>query len=48
MAPRLKSHVWLVAVEDQQDGADDGKIKAAPSYGLLMVGFFGVFERRVT
>jgi hypothetical protein len=48
MAPRVKSHVWLVAVEDQQDRADDGKIKAAPSYGVLMVGFLGVFERRVT
>jgi hypothetical protein len=48
MAPRVKSHVWLEAMEDQQDKADDGKIKAAPSYGLLMVGFLGVFERRVT
>jgi hypothetical protein len=38
----------LAAAEDQQDRADDGKIKAAPSGGVLMVGFLGVFERRVT
>jgi hypothetical protein len=48
MAPRAKSQTWLVAAEDQQDRADDGKIKAAPSYGVLMVGFLGVFERHAT
>jgi hypothetical protein len=48
MAPRVKSQTWLAAEEGQQDRADDGKIKAAPSYGVLMVGFLGVFERRVT
>ncbi len=48
MAPRVKSQSWLLAEGDQPDRADDGKIKAAPSYGVLMVGFLGVFERRVT
>jgi hypothetical protein len=56
MARRIKSLVWLVAAvaaaaaaaADQQDRTDDGKIKAAPSHGVLMVGFLGVFERRVT
>jgi hypothetical protein len=48
MAPRVESQTWLVAAEDQQDRAYDGKIKAAPSYGVLMVAFLGVFERRVT
>jgi hypothetical protein len=48
MAPRVKSQTWLVAAEDQQERAHDGKIKAAPSYGVLMVGFPGVFGRRVT
>jgi hypothetical protein len=48
MAPRVISQSWLVGAEDQQDKADDGKIKAAPSYGVLMVGFLGVCERRVT
>jgi len=38
----------LVAAKSKQEIADDGKIKAAPSYGVLMVGFIGVFERRVT
>jgi hypothetical protein len=38
----------LVVPEDHQERSDDGKIKAAPSYGVLMVGFLGVFERRVT
>jgi hypothetical protein len=44
----VKSQSWLVGAEDQQDRADDGQIKAPPSYGVLMVGFLGVFERRVT
>ncbi len=48
MAQRVKSRTWLVAAEDQQDIADDGKIKAAPSYGVLMVGFLGFFERHAT
>jgi len=29
----------LVAAEDQQDGADDGQIKAPPSAGVHVVGF---------
>jgi hypothetical protein len=48
MAERVKSYVWLVTGENWHDKEDDGKIKAAPSYGALMVGFLGVFERRVT
>jgi hypothetical protein len=39
MALRVKSQSWLVAVEDQQERADDGQIKAPPSAGVHVVGF---------
>jgi hypothetical protein len=46
-AQQGKSHVWFVTAKAQSERGDDGKIKAAPSGGVLMVGFPGIFERRL-